>query len=323
MKKLIFIQIFLFSIGSIGCGDATNTASTTVNRTNTATTPLKTPLSNQMNQLNKATDSAENRDAISTSANRMNNSVATNGNTRTSNTNVAGTPMATPAPKVEKKDEGLFSFPPPKVISYTLINNSDLLNKEGQTTFLQISEKLAAGLNKAGYSTDDKFSYFWNEKDEFAVITAMERVTPDGSPVSGVERWNNSTHLPKANNWGEYIRYLTSGKKVYYRVFAFVVTSKRTGRSFYRNSPPDFIMARNWMNKGESALGDGESSAVEDSVFTEKYKCFALLYLFVNHTRLDSPKSIDTLTENDEGLKEGVNQEAADHLRNTQIKFGD
>jgi hypothetical protein len=244
--------------------------------------------------------------------------------------NINSTPVAdaTPAPptpttKTEKKDEGLFSFPPPKVVSYSLINNGDLLNREGQTTFAQVSEKLAAGLRRGGYVTDDKYAYFWSEKDEFAVVTAMERVNFDGTPLLGNTRWDESAHLPHAHNWSEYFSYLVGGKRVYYRVFAFVVTAKRSGNSFKRNSPPDFQMAQNWKSKGEPTLGESESPAtIGDVIYTDRYKCYALLYLFVNHTRLDAPKAINALAENDKGLTQGVNREAADHLRLTGINFG-
>jgi hypothetical protein len=203
-----------------------------------------------------------------------------------------------------------------------LLKYEDLLNPAGPTTFDFVGQKVAAALETAGY-TPEKYAYFWNDRDEFAIVTAMERIEADGNPLPEPERWNGSTNLPRAHRFDEYFRYLFGGKIVYYRVFAFVVTSKRYGRSFLRNSPPDFGMALNWMNKGEPQLGEGDgSTAIETASFNERYRCYALLYLFVNHTSLDSPRSVDSLTGPEMGLEEGLNKQTESHLANTHVNIG-
>jgi hypothetical protein len=314
MNKSTFIRIVLLSMGVIACGQA---ASNNANRP--ANSAHKTAPSPAMNPDAIGNTMANSVNAMK-SANSASTSARSNANLSSSTTQITQ-PASTPL--VEKKDEGLFSFPPPRVISYSVIHNGDLMNKEGPTSFSQVSERLAAGLRKAGYDSEEKYAYFWNEKDEFAIVTAMERVNGEGNPAIGEGRWNTSTHLPSATDGSEYFRYLLSGKKTYYRVLAFVVTSRRTGNSFLRNSPPDFIMARNWKNKGEPNLGDGSVATIGEAFYTDRYKCFALLYLFVNHTRIDAPKSIDSLSENDESLAEGINRVVADHLRQTGITFGE
>lgn len=228
-------------------------------------------------------------------------------------------PTSTPEQKTEKKDEGLFSFPPPKVTSYAQLDVKKLLNPEGPTTFSQVSQKLAAALEKSGYNPSAGYSFFWNEADEFAIVTAIERINPDGKAFEGTERWNDSAALPTAKS-GEYFRNLIYGKKVYYRVFAFVVTAKRTGSSFYGNSPPEFEMARSWRKRGENEFGNGVSSSIKEVVFDEKYKCFVLLYLFVNHTSLDNPLFIDS--EKDNALKEGLELDTLNQLKMAGISVG-
>jgi hypothetical protein len=305
MKILLLIQVVLFSIVLSGCAGEPAANSSNISRMN-ARTPPPPPMPPQSNS----------------TTNRASNSMSNaRSNSLPKNANIQATPLPSP-PASEKKDEGLFSFPPPKVISYSMIDNASLINREGQTTFSQVAEKLAGSLDNAGYKPD-KYSYFWNEKDEFAVVTSMERIDADGAPLEGEERWEKSAKLPEAGNTKEYFDYLISGKKVYYRVFAFIVTSKRTGRSFYKGISPDFLMASSWMNKGEDQLGGGvENSTIEEVIYTDKYKCFALLYLFVNHTSLDAPKSVDKLEINEERLREGLKQETQIHLNNARIKFG-
>lgn len=311
MKKIILLAIVLPAMTFAGCMSASETASNTSANSNRTSNSSNNGTSSQSNA--PIPTNMGNRAADTKMSNTMSGNVAMN---------VNKTPSATPVPTAEKKDDGLFSFPPPRVTSYSIVERAALTGGAAQASFSQVSKKLAGGLEKAGY-TGGKYSYFWSDKDEFAIVTAMERVNADGAPFEGADRWNESAEpkLPKARS-GEYLKYLVSGKKVYYRVFAFVVTAKRSGQSFKRNTPPDFAMALNWMNKGDEQLGGEESSIIEDVVFGEKYKCYALLYLFVNHTSLDAPKSIDALKPDEEGLMEGLNHEAGAHLLQTGVKFG-
>jgi hypothetical protein len=298
------LELSTIAFSNFACGDAAPANNTSSNR------PANSRPANQTNTSNSASNTTSN--SYSNSQSGPSNSLGTN-----SGANDRPPPTQT----AEKRDEGLFSFPPPKVISYALIPSADIADASGTTPFSQVSEKLASGLDEAGYSSD-RYAFFWNETDEFAVVTAMERINEDGKPLDEPDRWNVSTSLPRARDAGEYTRYLFSGKKVFYRVLAFVVTSRRSGKSFNRNSPPDFVMAKNWMNKGEPELGDGESSTIQNVFFTNRYRCYALLYLFVNHTSLDNPTSVDLLKEGDETLIEGLNLKAEDHLRNSNVKFG-
>lgn len=318
MKRWLLFLLIPVGCGVLACGDAaTNIAvNTNANRvTNTSAT--RTPSSNQTN--------------MSTPGNTISNTnVPTNIPARTPTTDRTPSPTSTPPTVSEKQDEGLFSFPPPKVTGYAAIDPRTLMNPEGPTDFSYVAEKLASRLRRAGY-TDDKYKFFWNDRNEFAIVTAMERISKDGTPLGilddgtnthSLERWNSSTSLPRASSVAEYFGYLFAGKRVFYRVFGFVVTPRRYRRNFYSNSSPDFTMAVNWMKKGEAQLGDGESGSIEFVPFTDEYNCFALLYLFVNHTSLDSPRSVDTLEGKDQiELKDGLDLTTENHLRLSGIDF--
>lgn len=288
-----------------------------------------------------------------TSANRVTNTqvnTTNRSNTTTTNTVFSNSsantnkirprpPLATPgqippSPELsEKRDEGLFSFPPPRVTGYAALDPAEFMNPQGPTDFSYVADKLAQGLKRAGYP-EDRYKFFWNDRNEFAIVTAMERVSEDGTPIGTspeggtsaniAERWNATPAFPRARGGSEYIGYLFRGKRVFYRVFAFVVTPRKYRRNFYSNSPPDFEMAVNWMAKGDSQLGDGGPTSVEFVPFTDEYSCYALLYLFVNHTSLDSPKSVDSLTGDDEPeLKQGLDITTENHLRRSRIRFGE
>ena len=304
MKRFILIQVVLLSISGIGCGDAAMSTNTNTSASN-ANRESNTPSTNQTNTVRN---------------NQTANVIATNSNAQL--TNSQRTPQPTPSPQTaEKKDEGWFSFPPPRVVSYFDINRQQLMNQEGPTTLSSVAQKLEAGLKAAGYS-EGKFTYYWNNDNEFAIITAMERINADATPFAGSMRWENSENLPKAHNLNEYVQYLFSGKKVYSRVFAFVVTNKKY--NFFDNSPPSFNAAKNWMRIRKSELGGSGTSAIRQVAFDEQYQCSALLYLFVNHNSLDNPKPIDEgeLKGNERVLMDGVSLDAVDHLHRTQINFG-
>jgi hypothetical protein len=240
------------------------------------------------------------------------------------NTNTSGTATNTTTNKpinTPEKKEGLFSFPPPKVVDVTEIEHPLLVNAEGSAnTFSSVSQKLVARLQNGGY-LQDHYRYFWNNDNEFAIVTAMERINPDGSPFtgSGNERWKISDSLPRANNSAEYVSYLISGKRVYYRVFAFIVSAK--DYSFQEGPVPSFTMAKKWVDFGKPKLGGNASSApIREVPFDEQYHCYALLYLFVNHTSLDIPKAVNDLNGKDEmQLMEGLEIKAKTHLEKTGI----
>ncbi len=311
MKNLSLIYVGVFSIWLSGCGSEMANSSTNA--------PPRTPVTTNAKPANNVADSkTPNFKPANSTANLPTKGVNTNstGNSEKSTPK----PAATATPAAEKKDDGLFSFPPPKVTDVSEVKPSDLGAGEN-TTLLQVSEKLTDGLEKAGYK-QNKYSFFWNDRDEFAIVTAMERVNADGSNFKE-DRWVEDKNLPSANGFKEYFRYLIEGKKVFYRVFAFVVTARRSRQSFKNiGSPPEFVTALNWKNKGEPNLGDGETTTIESAVFTPKHKCFVLLYLFVNHTSLDLPKSVDSLNDNEKRLQEELVKEADMHINNTNLHFG-
>jgi hypothetical protein len=264
--------------------------------------------------------------AANTSANAKPTSTQNNSETgnKTVFTNANSKLKPSPTPvTTEKKSDSLFSFPPPQPVDSAEIPYQDLVSGEANPTFSIVSKNLADRLEKAGYSRG-KYSYFWNTDNEFAIVTRMERIIPDGTPFADSNtledaRWNIVNHLPTAKTASDYGRYLISGKKVYYRVFAFIVTIKDPNY-FSENTPPSFEMARKWHRLGHSELGGGEiTSVIREVEFGKQYHCYALLYLFVNHTSLDTPKAVNDLDEGDEGLRDNLNKDVLRHLNETQI----
>lgn len=310
MKTLRLFIILTFSAALAGC--PAESSYNTANKTNSMpSNVMTTPPFNANPPGNVYADSQPSNSYKSASSNAGGN---------VQHTPQFSTPKPTPATS-EKKDEGLFSFPPPKVTDAYVMDAARLLNAPGQETNLsQVSEKLLAELKKQGYGMGN-YTFFWNDNDEFALVTAMERVNADGTKFPDSERWVKSAALPDAKDLREYFKYLIEGKKVYYRVFAFVVSAERKRQNFFKGTPPDFETALFWAHNpnGSDTLGGGEGSTIENVLFTEKYKCFALLYLFVNHTSLDAPRAIDPLNNDLQELTQGLSISAQEHLINTKL----
>jgi hypothetical protein len=301
MKKKLLIWFCLFAVLTIAMGLYAFSCNKQAGGTLT-NSPPRTP---------RPTNSIGNINANRISANSASNAKSVNS-------------MSTPKVAVtEKKSDSLFPFPPPQPVDSIEIPYQDLVNGETNPTFSNVAKTLADKLETANYSRG-KYSYFWNTENEFAIVTRMERINADGTAFAdpnGIEdlRWNFPNHLPTAKSKEEYGPYLFSGKKVFYRVFAFIVTMKDP-LYFTENAPPTFELAQKWHRLGRSELGGGEtSSIVREIEFGSQYHCYALLYLFINHTSLDSEKAVNGLDDADRGLKDYINKEALHHLSESQI----
>jgi hypothetical protein len=73
------------------------------------------------------------------------------------------------------------------------------------------------------------------------------------------------------------------------------------------------------MRKGKRQLDGSGAGVIREVPFEGDYHCYALLYLFVNHTSLDDSKSVDDLEPGEENLKHLLNQNAGEHLRKTKL----
>lgn len=322
MKKIILILMLLSAALLAGCAEG---ASNTANAPTRPSTPVATPTTATTGN-NYSNSQVSNTSATSSNSTMSNARIEYNknraSNTKTTNSNIS----SAPAPPTEKKEEGLFSFPPPRPTSVAEIPKAELPLADGSRTLAETSDKIVAGLKAAGYQ-NGKYTFFWNDSNEFAVVTAMERVQPSGE-VALVGRWDDSDMLPSAT--GEYFNDLIRGRKVFYRVFAFIFTPKnKKWQTYLRGTPPDFNTARHWIENpsGGDTVGEGGTSDIATARFTADYKCFELLYLFVNHTSLDAPTAIDPRDDKDERRVKGIitelNKDAAEHRRKTNIRFGE
>lgn len=340
MKKFIILSaISILVMLGVACEPAANSNSTynNVNRSNM--TNILNEAENENNNISNypenSKDDANKFENISDktgdppSNDRANYDVGNNkGNTSVTPRQTA-TPTATPTPEQieteeDKIEEGQFPFPPPKATNFITLKRSSITNKSGGTSFNDVSKKLVEALEKGGYDQEN-YGFFSYRNDEFALVTRMERIDNEGNLYNESSRWVKGTDysmLPPARSPGEYFKYLFSGKKIFYRVFAFVV-SKRNKYRFRKGSPPSFNTAKNWVIEGTPVLSRTKtgSTTVQQTMFSDDYDCSVLIYLFVDHTSLDDAKSVGELGENESELVEELRMGVRRHLEKANIVF--
>lgn len=301
MRIFLSVLLLVVAVASMGCGDsAANNSAFNANR----------PANRNTSNANAVNTTTTNVGANQTPANSMAN--ANSSRPRTTPT-PRPTPGISPTPVAE---EGVFSFPPPRATDYIPIDAERLMNPAGQTDFYFVADQISAALKRGGYAGND-YKFFRNGESEFAIVTKMERVDGNGRPLDGPDRWEEG--LPTAKGPGEYFQFLFGGKTVYYRVFAFIVTDREPSGFA---EIPNFEAARKWtiQKNAETQLGIGASDPIRSAVFQEPYRCFALLYLFVDHTSLDQPLPIPP-GGSQGGLTHGLMTGTEVQLTNARIFF--
>lgn len=308
IREKLLLPVLCSCLALVGCGgDAGITVNTNANSSNAQASPTASTANGNTQPTN----------SIPTNGVFPTNSIKS---ANVSVGNVSATPPPTLSQEDPKKDKALFSFPPPKVVDMTEIPFQKLANREGTTTFSDVEKKLVEALEKAGYHRE-KYGFFWNGQNEFAIVTKMERINADGTRADETIRWETDSRLPAAQTPKEYGEYLFRGKKVYYRIFAFIVTNRDF--TFFEGTPPSFEMASKWIGLRQSSkLGGGGSAPITQTVFDNQYHCYVLLYQFVNHTSLDLPIPVNDEHIN-RSLITGLNKGAWSNLQNTEIRIGE
>lgn len=197
--------------------------------------------------------------------------------TETANAATNGTrPPGTPAPpEPAPQDEAKFPFPPPRSTDF---EKKDLGDQPPQQFIARLNEQLAA----AGYGSSRRL--FFARNNEFAVVTAMERIDDDGQPLKDARRFDLG--LPGASGVREYFDFLLRGKRANFRTFVFFITQQATFHA-KRGPEPNFETAKNWMESRE--LGDPRSAPAEierapDGAVVNPFYCYAMVYVFEKHT---------------------------------------
>jgi len=174
-------------------------------------------------------------------------------------------------------------WPPPRASGNMEIPSSLLIKGVSRPRLRDAAERILKALDSAGYGERS----FYSVPDGFALVARIEQIYPDGRPKEGDARWPVSVEPPRVFDLRSYFRALFNSTPGFYRVIAFVVTS----RPLIQSSDPTKSKApRDWVWGGSNRL----PTVIGFADYTANVSCTALIYEFQQASRgtdavLDNP----------------------------------
>jgi hypothetical protein len=235
--KIIFVWL-LFSGLMAACGDSM-TANSSSNMKATNTVVVST---------NSATANSGSSNATADS------SMSTNSNSTTTNASMPKTSFELPP----------FPFPPNASVEYP-IDASLITNRNGETTFGYVDDRLRQALEANGYES----ASYYAVAGGFVITTAMEQFDSNGQPAAR-ERFSEIETPPSAFT-AEFWRNALRGRRGRYRVIAFMITDQDYVAT---DETPSYGSGRNLVFRGAKFL----PAEMRPLAYTPQHRCLALVY---------------------------------------------
>jgi hypothetical protein len=142
----------------------------------------------------------------------------------------------------------------------------------GGARWMHVDAALSDALARAGYSES---SYFAVPKG-FVLVTRLEHINPDGTPLAGLGRWQSDTSPMTNFSLSQYVRALFEAPAGLYRIIAFVVSAEPFVPTSTALTESE---ATAWLTQGENVL----PVAIGEHSYTPDFVCTALVYEFAKH----------------------------------------
>jgi hypothetical protein len=139
----------------------------------------------------------------------------------------------------------------------------------GGARWMHVDAALSQALLTAGYSE----SSYYGVPRGFALVARLEHIKPDGTPMSGLARWDQAPDPMTKFSLISYLRALFEAPPGLYRIIVFVA------------SPEPFVpsaagvteaQANAWLTEGSNAL----PAELGKEPYTSDFICTALVYEF-------------------------------------------
>lgn len=127
-------------------------------------------------------------------------------------------PPPAPPPASEYYYVPEFPWPPPTPASSVALDRG--LLAVGEETLGSVAGHLVAALGQAGYSEKS----FYVVPGGFALVTRLEQIEPDGTPLPEPARWSQALPHREIFSLADFIESLFTAPVGNYRVIAFIVT---------------------------------------------------------------------------------------------------
>ncbi len=136
-------------------------------------------------------------------------------------------------------------------------------------TLKDFDSMLTSALDRLGY---EQRSYF-GTPNGFALLTAVEQIDEEGSPLPGRQRWQDYPATKDFDGLMDYLSALILPRKGYFRLFVFLVADRNAERGEAELSSSS---ARAWLRAGGYRLPE----EIGQLPVSSRHKCTVLLYEF-------------------------------------------
>ena len=163
-----------------------------------------------------------------------------------------------------------FDLPPPRT-SASIIVPFDRLHTDNTTIYLSdIDRIIINALEGGGYAEKSYYSV----PDGFAIVTRLEQIHDDGTPLDGPDRWSTEVAPLRDFSITKYFKALFSAPRGYFRIIVFVVTPHPFSQTTASVSRSEAI---NWLFEG---ITNKLPHSIGEREYTSMYTSTALIYQF-------------------------------------------
>jgi hypothetical protein len=172
------------------------------------------------------------------------------------------------APETDQRPPS-FPWPPPRPSARVVLDRAAIDAELGQARLLgSIADVLFYGLYAAGHYD----AGFMSAPGGFAIVTRVEQIDENGSPLPEPDRWAAEIGAPPRRSWLDVLSALFEAPHGFYRIIVLVVTDKAAGSG----PAPDEATARGWAADAFAFLPE----EVRREELTDDHQVIALVYEF-------------------------------------------
>lgn len=169
------------------------------------------------------------------------------------------------------------AWPPPQESARLLLDREDLDPNGELATLGEVADHLRKALRTAGYEDIG----FYSVPKGFALVTRVEQMSKDGSPLPEPERFN--PHIePKWDSLWSYVKAVLFATRGYFRMYMIVVTSAPI---FTDDERLPFDASLHLASGGAIDLSD----VMRAKPYTPAHRCAVLIYEFHQPTEDHEP----------------------------------
>jgi hypothetical protein len=163
-----------------------------------------------------------------------------------------------------------FPWPPPRASASVAIPDGFIAaSGSAAPTLGDVAAQIHTTLDGGGYVERSYFA----APGGFAMVTRLERINADGTPMQDPERWRVEAQPLGSFSLRAYLQALFTAPSGHYRIIVFVVSSQPLAQSEAEVSRSEALA---WLHEGLNRLPD----SIAGAAYTDRHVVTALIYEF-------------------------------------------